>query len=295
MDWFESIQHTPRQKYSAEEFTQIKQTLRRKQQKLRIATYNMLFDLFDQNLAPENRWPQRLPRIVALLNDMNADVIGTQELQPNQVKDLLPLISNTYHFFSIHSSSGEQNGILFKKGRFRVLKKAIFPMVPMRNVVTMVQLKDRKTKKKLAILNVHFAFSKIEDRTSQAYFVAQKVRSIAKEMPVIFMGDLNTFPNWPDNIFPALDGEYVNHILTKKTLRDSINVAAAGHVGPTSTFTNNPPSIEPFQGLGTPGALLDHIYVSKNIAVLIHAVQPGTVDGHFPSDHMPVLVDCVVN
>lgn len=114
-------------------------------------------------------------------------------------------------------------------------------------------------------------------------------------MPVVFMGDLNTFPNRPDMSFPALDGDYVDQILTKKTLHDSLHVSVGGHVGPISTFTNKDPDVIPFQGTGTPGVFLDHIYVSKEITVLMHAVQPGTVDGHFPSDHMPVVVDCVLH
>ena len=64
---------------------------------------------------------------------------------------------------------------------------------------------------------------------------------------------------------------------------------------PISTFTNNQTSVQPFQGTGTPDIILDHIYVSEKVTVLTHAVEHGTVDGHFPSDHMPVLIDFLVN
>ena len=68
-----------------------------------------------------------------------------------------------------------------------------------------------------------------------------------------------------------------------------------GHLGPIVTFTNSPENGVPFKGTGTPGIFLDHILVSKGLSVLIHAVQPGTVGGYFPSDHMPVLIDFVVD
>ena len=56
-----------------------------------------------------------------------------------------------------------------------------------------------------------------------------------------------------------------------------------------------PIAVSRFKGTGTPGIILDYIYVSKKITVLTHAVELGTVDGHFPSDHMPVLIDFLIN
>ena len=296
MDYFECVGNLQQEKYNKAQFRKIEKGLSKKCKKIRVVTYNMLFDLFDSNLAPINRWPARLPRIVELIDEMNPDVIGTQELQPNQVQDLVPLLEPTYEFISVNSSTGDQDGIFVKKRRFHILKEELVfsesdPVTP---VITIVELEDKKTNASVAIANSHFSFGNIENRGLEAHLVAKKVHSLAKHIPVIFMGDLNTFPNRPDNSFPFYDGDYVNDILTKNTLQDSINVSLVGHVGPIGTFTNNPPSILPFEGTGTPGVFLDHIYVSKGITVLIHAVQPGTVDGHFPSDHMPVVIDCVV-
>lgn len=296
IDYFECIENLQQEKYNEAQFKKIENGLCKKCKKIRVMTYNMLFDLFDHNLAPVNRWPARLPRIVALINEMNPDVIGTQELQPNQVQDLVPLLAPTYTFFSVNSSTGDQDGIFIKKKRFHIHKKELVfsesdPETP---VITIVELKDKKTAATVAIANSHFSFSNVENRGLEAHLVAKKVHCLSKHIPVIFMGDLNTFPNRPDNSFPFYDGDYVNDILTKNTLQDSIDVSLVGHVGPISTFTNNPPSILPFEGTGTPGVFLDHMYVSNGITVLIHAVQPGTVDGHFPSDHMPVVIDCVV-
>ena len=226
---------------------------------------------------------------------MDPDIMGTQELEPDQVADLLPLIDDRYTFISINTDTGEQDGIFFKKSRFHLHKEEIFEMSPTTTPLTMVQLEDRKTGKYVAILNAHFSFSYIEKRTSQARYVAKKVESLVEHIPVIFMGDLNTFPNRLDKGFPAFDGDYVAKILTKKSLKDSLDASVLGHVGPIGTFTNNYPGIIPFEGTGTPGVFLDHIYVTSGITVLLHAVQPATVDGHFPSDHMPVVIDCVVH
>lgn len=301
MEKFEAIENISKNKYSHEQYSKIQWALKQKRNRIRVTSYNMLFNRFDQNLAPENRWPQRLPRIVQLIQEMNPDIIGTQELMPSQVQDLLPYLNETYTFYSRNSDSGEQNGIFYRTRRFSVLRKKIFnmtetPHIHSSSTLTMVQLKDRVTGKTLAVCNAHLAFADIEKRTFQAHFIAEKTRAIASHMPVMFMGDLNTFPNRPDlEALPALDGDYVNSILSRSVLKDARLLSVVGHVGPISTFTNKEGSTAPFEGTGSPGVFLDHIYVSRGITVLLHAVQPGTVDGHFPSDHMPVVIDCVLS
>jgi endonuclease/exonuclease/phosphatase family metal-dependent hydrolase len=78
-------------------------------------------------------------------------------------------------------------------------------------------------------------------------------------------------------------------------LRDAKDLYILDHLGPISTFSNAPDDVVAFKGTGTPGVFLDHIYVSKDITVLIHAVQPGKVNGDFPSDHLPVLIDFIID
>ena len=93
---------------------------------------------------------------------------------------------------------------------------------------------------------------------------------------------------------PFFDGDYIHRILTKGSLRDTRELSLLGHVGPISTFTNDPDDVHPFQGRGTPGVFLDHIYATKDVTILLHAVQPATVQGEFPSDHMPLIVDFII-
>lgn len=259
---FELIKNLSKNKYSHEQLKTIKKALCEKRHRLRVVTYNMLFNLYDQNLSPENRWPERLPRIVELLNEMNADIIGVQELQPDQLNGLLPLLSDKYSFFfkNAPNEDRDQDGIFYKTDRFKVLKRKCFPMNP--GALAVLWLKDRVTHQSVVICNTHLAFSKIEQRTAQAHYIAKKVHRLASQFPVIFMGDLNTFPNRPDVVpqFPALDGDYIDHILTgeyqgksdhpTRTLEDAIHRSIIGHLGPISTFTNKEGSVAPFAGTG---------------------------------------------
>lgn len=296
MESNEFVENLPVKKYSSSQYAEIKEGLTYKDKRIRVVTYNLLFDIYDDKQEENYRWPQRLPRIISLIQEMKADVIGVQEPYKNQVKSLLPYLENTYGFYSKPLDKGEHCGILYRKDRFSVVDSKVLAMTEKSmDVLTILRLKDLKTNKIFAVLNTHLSFGNVESRLSQTHFIARQAEEISKEMPIIFMGDLNTFPNRLDlQDLPFYDGDYIHRILTEKVLKDSKEISLLGHLGPIGTFTNNGKDIVPFAGTGTPGVFLDHIYVSKGIKVLIHAVESGTVDGWYPSDHMPVIADIVI-
>lgn len=300
VEQIESLNNLSPSKYSKIQFAEIEEALSHKEDRIRLATYNMLFNLYDHNLDENNRWPHRFPCIVELLQEMQLDIIGVQEPYPDQIDDLLASIGDEFAFYAKPCQDGELSGIFYRKDRFGVVEGKIWymtntPDIPSSETLTMLQLKDLKTGRLVAIANTHLAFSKVDKRDFQARFIAKTLEPLAQQMPVIFMGDLNTFPNRPDlGKLPFYDGDYIHRILTQGSLRDAKEMSLLGHVGPISTFTTTPDGISPFQGTGTPGVMLDHIYVSKEITVLLQAVQPGTVEGNFPSDHMPLIIDFLI-
>lgn len=297
MEKYETIENLASEKYSKKQLSEIQDYLKQKDNRIRLVTYNMLFNLYDHKLEEQHRWPNRMPRLVEMIKEMQADVIGVQELYHDQVKELLPFMTDEYEFFAKACEDGELNGIFYRKDRFEVIASKVTymtltPETPSSETLTMLHLRDKKTGQEFAIFNTHLAFSNIEKREFQARFVADHLEPYIKHMPVIFTGDLNTFPNRPElNRLPFYDGDYIHRILTKNSLRDAKEMSLLGHLGPIATFTNSSNDVLPFQGIGTPGIFLDHIYVSQGLTVLLHAVQPGTVGGEFPSDHMPVIMD----
>jgi endonuclease/exonuclease/phosphatase family metal-dependent hydrolase len=298
---YEEIENLPVEKFSKNQFLEMKSILKRKDERIRVMTYNILFNYYDHNLDEVNRWPQRLPRIVEVINEIQPDIIGVQELYPDQLNDLKPHLEEDFAFYAMPCEDGELNGIFYRKGRFKVLERKVWytvniPDHPGSETLTMLKVKDLMTGKCFAVFNTHLAFSKVEKRSTQVHFIADKVASYAEKIPVFLTGDMNTFPNRLDlDKLPFYDGDYVQRILTRKYLRDAKDVSLLGHLGPISTFSNGADDGVPFTGTGTPGVFLDHIYVSKGVSVILHAVQPGTVDGHYPSDHLPVLIDCIVD
>jgi endonuclease/exonuclease/phosphatase family metal-dependent hydrolase len=297
LEHFEHIENLSKKKYSRHQYQEIKSLLDRKENRIRIVTYNMLFDLYDHNLEKVYRWPQRLPRIIELIEEMHPDILCVQELYANQLLDLMPYMENDFAWYAKPCKDGELNGIFYRKDRFEVIDSRVLymtdtPEIPSSETLTQLQLKDLKTGLSIAVFNTHLAFSRIEKRDFQARFIAKYLNPIAKKMPVILTGDLNTFPHRLEiGNMPFYDGDYIHRILTQATLKDAREVAVLGHFGPISTFTNQEGEGIPFKGIGTPGVFLDHVYVSQDVQVLVHAVQPATAQGFFPSDHMPVLID----
>lgn len=290
MEQYEIVENLPAKKFTTRQLQEIAEALAKKENKVRLVTYNMLFNLYDHNLAEENRWPNRLPRIVDLVQAMKPDIICTQELYPDQVQDLSGLLNEDFDFFvGQKDEDGESYGIFFRKDRFELLSSTVnYPL-------SMIQLRDLKTGKTFAVFNTHMPFSNLEKREANAHAIVQIIEPYSQEMPVIFTGDLNTFPSRLDlAALPFYDGDYIHRILSKGPLRNSHELSLLGHFGPISTFTNQDPDSKPFQGTGTPGILLDYIYVSNQVNVLSHAVENGKVGGHFPSDHMPLLIDFLI-
>lgn len=287
-------------KYSAGHYREISEALRCIDQKLRIASFNMLFDIRDAQLDPENRWPKRLPRIVQVLETMQADVIGCQELQKHQIEELLERIGDVYSFVFIpnfdpnQTSSQDYDGILYRKERLKLLESKVFSVtLPKKNaLITMGHFLDIKTGKEFSHFNVHLPSWNATEQEHVAIELAAIITPLQR--PVVLTGDLNTIPSFADLTgLPWYGGERIAALLEKANLKNTLNTALTGHVGPIASLTNVPQGTVGFVGHGTPGVICDHIFISKEFKAVIHAVDPVQVDGHFPSDHMPVFADVI--
>ena len=82
---FESPENLPVHKFSERQYSEITRATRHKEDRVRLLSYNVLFNLYDYKLDEVNRWPQRLPRIVELIDEMQPDIIAVQELYKSQL------------------------------------------------------------------------------------------------------------------------------------------------------------------------------------------------------------------
>ncbi len=310
MDYYHNPKNIDSKKFSKTQYEAITDALKQKEFSFRIASYNMLFDRYDHLLAKPYRWAQRLDRVLDIIDDMRADIICIQELYPNQIEELLEALSDEYGFAGKLPEAGREpaeiNGILYRKNRFLCesyqihfisetpQQKSSDPFSTEARTIVEAHLLDKKSKKEIACFCTQIPFGSADSREYAANFILKLVEPIAQKKPCLVAGDFNSFaPHIDDPHVPFFDGTFMLRIITSKSLKNVRDSSLIGTIGPISTYTNRPGAILPFQGTGTPGILLDHIFATQNIDVLIASVQPAQVDGMYASDHLPVIADCI--
>lgn len=261
----------------------------------RVMTYNIRY-AGSEETDGVNAWSKRKKLVASMINFHHADIVGLQEallLQLNDLTDLLP----GYSWVGVGRDDGKYKGefsaILFRNDRFEVIKNSTFwlsetPDVPSMGwdakyprIVTWAEIQDKKSGKIFYIFNTHFDHVGITARASSSKLLMAKVNEIVKESAVIVTGDFNTKAETEayQIITKNMNG--------KNILRDAQFISESDHHGSNVTFNGFGNSIEP-------GNKIDFIFVSEDLFVLKHGVMDETVDGHYPSDHMPVIAEMIL-
>jgi endonuclease/exonuclease/phosphatase family metal-dependent hydrolase len=327
--FLETLENTPPGKYSQNYTLQIDASLKKKNEKIRIITYNILFDVFDDQLKDKTYcWAERCSNVLACIENMHPDILCVQEVYPAQLEDLRRSLGAYFASFVGKSAQGELNAIFYRTDRFELDTKnhhvgtldvssasVELPLNPKDDVfvakiptflppdlepgrqLTLAHFHDKFTGKSFVVINTHLTYYRINSREDQASFIEKLVQNLhALQKPVIVSGDFNTFPNRPDRMkLPFYDGDRICQIL-QRSLRDTKEIALLGHVGPSTTtlpgfFSRG---TRPFENSEDSDVILDHIFVSPGITVLVNANEPIQINDRFPSDHMPVIADILL-
>jgi|GEM_PF-1120351 endonuclease/exonuclease/phosphatase family metal-dependent hydrolase len=325
----ENVEQSPPKKYPETYKRKIEKSLERKSQKIRIVTYNILFDLFDAQLKDKDYcWKNRFGHVLASIENMCPDILCVQEAYPDQFQDLQDALSLHFNAFVGTNTTGELNAIFYKKDRFaldteqyqlgsvNVSSSSLplplnphddalvaksphflpFDLEPGRQL-TLAHFHDKLTGKAFAVINTHLTYHRINSREDQALFIEKLIQNLhSLGRAVILSGDFNTFPNHPDRTrLPFYDGDYICQIF-QRALKDTKEIALLGHLGPTSTALHDFLSRgkKSFESSEDSDVVLDHIFVSPEITVIVNATEPSQINDFFPSDHMPVIADILL-
>ncbi len=287
----------------------IKEVLPYLDERLRVVSFNMLFNVpeAERELEVENRWEKRAPRLVEYLCYAEADIIGSQELQKDQLDYVVSKLGRGYAYYG-RGMKGEEEGdigaIFYKKDRVRLVegKTYFFSDTPEKpgpgpfgscNTFTVCRFIDLKTGKPFLVINTHLAFGNIERRRYEAELLREFVCQLDPAAPLLVTGDFNTFPFRQDLDLPFYDGDEIVAVLEDSPLKDGMTQALLGHFGLIDSSNFCQVQKRPFCSRGTPGVILDHIFVNKHVKVVSHGIDPAKVDGYFTSDHFPVIADVV--
>jgi endonuclease/exonuclease/phosphatase family metal-dependent hydrolase len=253
-----------------------------------IGTYNIRFD---NPRDTGNEWVSRRPAIEALIRFHDFDILGTQEGLYHQLQGLDSSLTDHVYVGVGRTDSlkaGEFSAIFYKRSKFDERGKGDFwlsatPEKPglgwdarIPRICSWVKLRDKSTKKEFFVFNAHFDHQGVVARNESSKLILQKIRSIAGNSPVIFMGDLNTTQK---------EESYLT-IANSAILKDAFGL------------TSNPYMLNgTFNGFDikrkTPDRI-DHVFVSKAFTVQRWGVLTDSFAGRLPSDHYPVLVEVAI-
>jgi endonuclease/exonuclease/phosphatase family metal-dependent hydrolase len=187
---------------------------------------------------------------------------------------------------------GEFAAIFFRRDRFHVLDFDHFWLSDTPSVigsktwgnadirmVTWVKLRDRRTGTVVYHVNTHFDNRSEYSRVRSAQLVLERVRGFEPGAPVVATGDFNTAAGTTQQTYAILTG------------RDAF----------ADTWTTAPRRGPAYNTLGDwrppvlGGDRIDWILARGPIRTQWTQIDPYQHDGRYPSDHLPVIADLVLD
>lgn len=262
-------------------------TFAQKDESMIVATYNLRYDNKNDGL---NAWPNRKENVKALIKFHEFDLFGTQEGLRNQLNDIAEL--KEFAFLGAGrddgKEAGEHSAIFYKKDRFNVLQSGNFwlsetPDKPGKGwdatccnrICSWAKFSDRRTKKNFYFFSVHFDHQGVEARRQSGKLMVAKIKEIAKNEPVILVGDFNSTP----------ETEQMQTI--GALLSDTRTITDTPPYGPEGTFNS-------FKFDALMDKRIDYIFVGKAFDVRKYGVLTDAKEQRYPSDHQPVMVKLVM-
>jgi endonuclease/exonuclease/phosphatase family metal-dependent hydrolase len=242
----------------------------------------------DTEVDKENQWKNRAAVVSQLIDFHDFDVLGTQEGFHHQLQDILKALPQ-YAVYGKGRDDGEQAGehsaILYKKDKFELLAQGDFwlsetPEKPTlgwdakccKRICSWVYLKDKKTKKSFYFFNAHYDHQGVTARKESSKLILEKIKTIAKDKPVIFTGDLNGNHSSDPYLI----------IANSDILKDTYQQVKQPYANSNS-----------FNGFGAQlkgNSIIDHVFVSKHFKTHKWGLLTDSYQGKYPSDHFPVLI-----
>ncbi len=270
---------------------QVKDEENEKTVSLNTSSYNLR--LLTTSDTGDRSWSSRKTYADKILRKYDFDIFGTQELVLSQINDLLALNSN-YNYVGVGRNDGTTTGeycaIFYKKSKFEVLDEGTFwlsstPNTPskgwdaaLNRIVTWVQIKEKESEKIFYFFNTHFDHQGVIARKESAKLLLEKMKEIAKDIPVICTGDFNLMP----------DSEPIKYLSESNYIWDARFSSETPVFGTEGTFHGYNLNQNSFNRI-------DYIFISKTVKVKSYGVINDDIDlNAFSSDHFPVFINATL-
>ncbi|MFF0265320.1 endonuclease/exonuclease/phosphatase family protein [Kribbella sp. NPDC004536] len=240
---------------------------------IRVASFNIR-----NSSAPDgdNAWPVRRKATVAAIEQLDADVVGLQEVLPDQL-EYLRWRFGKYEIVGAGRddgmSAGEHSPVLVRPGDWRIERYETRwlsddPGTPgsigwdadLTRIATLAWLRHRNGTT-IGVVNTHYDHAGEVAQLQSSRLIA---RWISGSLPWIVLGDLNATPDSP----PV-------KTLVDAGLRLAVPLSEGG-------------SWHDFTG-AVDGDRIDHLLVTPEWTVTDASVSHHRPEGHLPSDHWPIV------
>jgi endonuclease/exonuclease/phosphatase family metal-dependent hydrolase len=258
---------------------------------LRLMTYNL------RVAAPrdgEPSWAERRDAVASMIRFHDPDVVGVQEALPGMLADLDDRLA-AYDWVGTGRTGegGEHCALFYRPDRLAPARHDTFwlsntPAEPgsrdwgaaYPRVATWMELPLSASAPSLYVVNTHFDHDSAEARRESARVLRDQMDAIAGRAPVVLLGDLNASPDTAPYRLLTRENE-------SPPLRDALHESIHPHHGPVDTFNG-------FGSTVQPDGRIDYVFVRGPLRVQRHGTLTDRWNGHFPSDHCPVLAELVV-
>ncbi|MDH5599104.1 MAG: endonuclease/exonuclease/phosphatase family protein [Cyclobacteriaceae bacterium] len=260
----------------------------KKQDTLRVMTYNIRYDTSNDGI---NQWKNRKEKVVDLIKDHDPDIFGIQEGLFHQVAYLdSMLVDYTYCGTGRDDgkTGGEYSALFYKSSVWEILDcntswlspnpesaekpwDAAFP-----RIITMINALHQNTRDTFFIINTHFDHIGDTARKESAKIIRNLIEKNHTKK-ILVLGDFNCTPE-----------SEPYKILTSNAHLLFDSYATAKHIqGPGGTFASE------FHVDNLGNERIDHIFTNlENIKK--YKIIDQQEKGHFPSDHLPVLIEVAI-
>lgn len=257
-------------------------------QSFNFMTLNIRYDNPDDGL---DNWNYRKDDMIGFISDRNPVIFGIQEGLGHQV-EYLDLGLEDYSFFGVGRDDGKNQGeycaIFYQPGKVRLLKSDTFWLsetpddisvgwdAALPRICTYGLFQDQRSARKFWVFNTHFDHRGVSARERSASLLVEQIKSInTQPFPVVLMGDFNA----------TVDEKPIETI--KSFLMDCLEISEQPLRGPVGTINGFKHTDNSRQ--------IDFIFSSGFKVATIEHVDARTKEGRHLSDHLPVIVNLLLD